>query len=56
MLKLEEYRDKDKQYFVKNQQIVKSWFDQSSSSNREFQVGDLLLQWDQDHEYKGGTY
>ena len=43
-----------KQHFTKNQQIVKSWFDQSSSSNREFQVGDLVLKWDKVHEEKGG--
>ena len=36
LLKLEEHRDKAKQHFLKHQQIVKSWFDQSSSSNREF--------------------
>ena len=40
LLKLEEERDKSKQHFTKHQQIVKSWFDQSSSSNREFHVGD----------------
>ena len=43
LLKLEEERDRSKQHFIKHQQIVKSWFDQSSSSNREFQVGDLVL-------------
>ena len=53
LLKLEEDRDKAKQHFVKHQQIVKSWFDQSSSSNREFQVGDLVLKWDKSHEDKG---
>ena len=43
LLKLEEDKNKAKQLFVKHQQIVMSWFDQSSSSNREFQVGDLVL-------------
>ena len=51
--KLEEERDKSKQHFIKHQQIVKSWFDQSSSSNREIQVGDLVLKWDKSHEDKG---
>ena len=42
LLKLEEEREKSKQHFTKHQQIVKSWFDQSFSSNQEFQVGDLV--------------
>ena len=33
LLKLEEERDRSKQHFAKHQQIVKSWFDQSSRSN-----------------------
>ena len=53
LLKLEEERDRSKQQFIKHQQIVKSWFDQSSSSNREFQVADLVLKWDKAHEEKG---
>ena len=53
LLKLEEERDRPKQHFIKHQQIVKSWFDQSSSSNREFQVGDLVLKWEKSHEEKG---
>ena len=36
LLKLEEEREKSKQHFTKHQQIVKSWFDQSFSSNWEF--------------------
>ena len=31
---------------------MKSWFDQSLSSNRELQVGDLVLKWDKVHEDK----
>ena len=53
LLKLEEERDRSKQHFTKHQQIVKSSFDQSSGSNREFQVGDLVLKWDKVHEEKG---
>ena len=53
LIKHEEERDRSKQHFIKHQQIVKSWFDQSSSSNREFQVGDLVLKWDKVHEEKG---
>ena len=32
---------------------MKSWFDQSFSPNREFQMGDLVLKWDKVHEEKG---
>ena len=53
LIKLEKEREKSKQHFTKHQQIVKSWFDQSFSSNQEFQVGDLVLKWDKVHEDKG---
>ena len=53
LLKQEEERNSSKQHFKKHQQIVKSWFDQSLSSNREFQVCDLVLKWDKAHEEKG---
>jgi hypothetical protein len=36
-----------------HQQIVKSWFDSNSSSDRNFDVGDLVLKWDKPHEGKG---
>ena len=49
LLKLEEEREKSRQHFTKHQQIVKSWFDQSFSSDRELQVGDLVLKWDKVH-------
>ena len=38
---------------MKHQQIFKSWFDHSSSSNKELQVDDLVLKWDKAHEDKG---
>ena len=53
LLKLEEDRDKARKHFIKHQQIVKSWFIQSSSSNRELQVADLVLKWDKYHKDKG---
>ena len=53
MINLEEDREKAKQHFEKHQQIVKSWFDQASVSNRYLQVGDLVLKWDKAHEDKG---
>ena len=52
MINLKEDREKDKQHFEKHQQIVKSWFDQALVSNRDFQVGDLVLKWDKAHDDK----
>ena len=52
LLKLEEERENAKRHFVKHQQILKSWFDRGSSSNRELQVGNLVLKWDKAHEEK----
>ena len=43
MINLKEDREKYKQHFEKHQQIVKSWFDHALVSNRDFQVGDLVL-------------
>ena len=52
-MKLEEEREDAKKHFVKHQQIIKTWFDCGSSSNRELQVDDLVLRWDKAHEDKG---
>jgi hypothetical protein len=53
LLKLEEVRTQEKQKLDQHQQIVKRWFDTSSSSERNFDVGDLVLKWDKAHEGKG---
>ena len=53
LLKLEEERENAKKRFAKHQQIIKTWFDRGSSSNRELQVDDLVLRWDKAHEDKG---
>ena len=53
LLKLEEERDNAKRHFIKHQLIVKSWFDRGLSSNKELQVGNLVLKWDKAHEDKG---
>jgi hypothetical protein len=50
---LEEVRTQEKHKLDQHQQIVKSWFDTSSSSERNFNVGDLVLKWDKAHENKG---
>jgi hypothetical protein len=36
-----------------HQQIVKNWFDASSFSDRNFDIGYLVLKWDKEHEDKG---
>ena len=46
MLKLEEDRDKSKNKLYQHQQLVKKWFDERSSSDTKFSVGDLVLRWD----------
>ena len=53
MLKLEEVRTQAKQKMDQHKLIVKSWFDSNSSSNKNFEVGDLVLKWDKPHEGKG---
>jgi hypothetical protein len=53
LLKLEEVRTQAKQKLDQHQQIVKNWFDTSSSSDRNFDIGDLVLKWDKAHEDKG---
>jgi hypothetical protein len=53
LLKLEEVRTRAKERLDQHQHIVKSWFDSSSSSDRNFEVGDLVLKWDKPHEGKG---
>jgi hypothetical protein len=53
LLKLEEVRTQAKKKLDQHQQIVKIWFDSNSSSDRNFDVGDLVLKWDKSHEGKG---
>jgi hypothetical protein len=53
LLKLEEVRTRAKERLNQRQRIVKSWFDSSSASDRNFEVGDLVLKWDKPHEGKG---
>jgi hypothetical protein len=53
LLNLKEIRDKTKSKFETHQQTIKRWFDKKFSSEKEFQVGDLVLKWDKPHEDKG---
>ena len=51
LIKLEEDREKEKNNFYQHQQLVKKWFDENSSSNTKFSIGDLVLRWDKQHKY-----
>ena len=53
LLKLEEVRAQAKRKLDQHQLIVKNWFDSNSASDRNFEVGDLVLKWDKPHEGKG---
>jgi len=55
LLKLEEQRQKAKTKLNQHQQLVKRWFDNKYSSNRDLDVGDSVLKWDKAHEDKGNT-
>lgn len=46
LLRLEEERHRAKNKFDQHQKLVKCWFENKSSSNKNFEVGDLLLKWD----------
>jgi hypothetical protein len=52
-MKLEEVRTQDKRKLDQHQQLIKSWFDSNSASDRNFEVGNLILKWDKPHEGKG---
>jgi transposase InsO family protein len=53
LMKLEEVRAQAKHKLDQHQLLVKSWFDSNSTSDRNFEVGDLVLKWDKPHEGKG---
>ena len=52
-LKLEESRLNSKEIFKQQQEIVKRWFDKWKSRKGNFEIGDLVLKWDNPHENKG---
>jgi hypothetical protein len=53
LMKLEEVRAQAKCKLDQHQLLVKIWFDSNSTSDRNFEVGDLVLKWDKPHEGKG---
>jgi hypothetical protein len=52
LLKLEEVRAQAKQKLDQHILIVKNWFDSNFASERNFEVGDLVLKWDKPHKGK----
>ena len=52
LLKLEESRAKSNEIFKHQKEIVKRWFDKHKSG-KEFEVGDLVLNWDHPNDEKG---
>ena len=53
LLKLEEERELARKKFDQHQKTMKCWFDHRKSSSRDFEVGDLVLKWDKEHEDRG---
>ena len=53
LLKAEESRSRAKERFKHQQEVVKRWFDKYKFGRKEFEVGDLVLKWDQPHDEKG---
>jgi transposase InsO family protein len=53
LMKLEEVRSQAKRKLDQHQLVVKRWFNSNSASDRNFEVGDLVLKWDKPHEGKG---
>jgi hypothetical protein len=53
LMKPKEVRAQAKCKLDQHQKLVKRWFDSNSASDRNFEVGDLVLKWDKPHEGKG---
>ena len=53
LLKLEELQQKGKDNFNQHRFFIKRWFDKIKSGIRNFDVGDLVLKWDNPHAEKG---
>jgi len=53
IIKLEERREQAKKTHAHHQALVKSSFDSSIITRKNFQMGDLVLKWDKAHEEKG---
>jgi len=44
---------KEKEKFTLHQNCIKRWFNKKSVGKTNFDVGDLVLEWDKSHEDKG---
>ena len=53
IIKLEERREQAKKTHAHHQALIKSSFDSSIMTRKNFQMGDLVLKWDKAHEEKG---
>ena len=53
IMKLEERREQAKKTHAHHQALIKSSFDSSIMTRKNFQMGDLVLKWDKAHEEKG---
>ena len=53
LLKMEELQQKAKYNFNQHQVIIKRWFDKRKYGTIKFDVGDLVLKWDNPHAEKG---
>jgi hypothetical protein len=53
LLMLEEKRERDKSKFLSHEQIVKIWFDKHKAKEKNFEVGNLVLNWDKVSKPKG---
>ena len=50
IIKLEERREQAKKTHAHHQALIKSSFDSSIITRKNFQMGDLVLKWDKAHE------
>ena len=53
LLKLEEDRNKPYDSFQHTYHILKKWFDKKKSSRMKFELGDIILKWDEERENIG---
>ena len=53
LLKLKEEINKAKEKFHIHQQRIKRWFNKHVASEKQAQVGDLVLKWDKESEARG---
>ena len=52
LLKAEEARSKSREHFKQQQEVIKRWFDKHKAGTKDFEVGDLVFNWDHPHDEK----